>query len=169
MEKLQNIFKYLGILAPIILFFYSLFLLKKTKNYFFVFIIGCIFNNILNIILKLIFNQSRPDNSKIIELGLFNGRIFEIDKLGMPSGHAQNCGFELMFITLVFNNPSITTLYLIFSLISLMQRVLYNRHDILQVVFGFIIGLLVGYIFYTIAKKNIIGYLKMKDDDYGPK
>ena len=131
------------------------------------YVVGTILNTILNIILKLIIKEPRPSkDQKFIEIGVANGLFISYDKFGMPSGHAQNCGFALAFITLVFNNHLITTLYMIISLSSLMQRYFYNNHTILQLIVGFMIGLFVGYITYLLGSKYIMGNIKTKKDDY---
>ena len=44
---------YIGLFAPIILLFLSLFLLRNKKKYLYLFFYGFILNNILNIILKV--------------------------------------------------------------------------------------------------------------------
>ena len=111
-------------------------------------------------------NETVVGYQKFIEIGVTNGAIISFDKFGMPSGHAQNCGFSLAFITLVFNNPFITTIYLIISLISIMQRYIYNNHTVLQLIIGFIIGLIAGYITYLFGSKHIMGNIKTKKDDY---
>ena len=104
-----------------------------------------------------------------MQLGITHAKRIGFDKYGMPSGHAQHCGYILAFVTLVLNNPLITGLYSILSLICLYQRYLYQNHTILQVAVGFIIGLGVGYLFYLIGFKKLIGNIKMRPDDNGPK
>ena len=95
---------YIGLFAPIILFIITLFLLRNMRTYFNFFITGFILNGILNIILKIAIKESRPnDEQRKIEIGIVNGAYISFDKFGMPSGHAQNCGFCLSFITLVLN------------------------------------------------------------------
>jgi membrane-associated phospholipid phosphatase len=160
---------YIGLYAPIILFVFSLFLLRNKTIYLRFFVYGFILNNFLNIILKLAIKEPRPTNEqKAIEIGVINGARISFDKFGMPSGHAQNCGYCLAFITMVLNEPFITALYLLISIISLFQRYLYNNHTILQLIVGFIVGTTFGYLTYITANKYIIGNIKMKIDDNGP-
>ncbi len=160
---------YIGLYAPIILFILSLLLLRNMKRYLQFFLVGFIFNNFLNILLKLLIKQPRPTNDqKAIEIGVVNNARIGFDKFGMPSGHAQNCGFCLSFITMALNNPLITIIYSLISFISLIQRYMYNNHTILQLMIGFIIGLLIGYMTYIIGSKYIVGKITMKKDDYGP-
>lgn len=160
---------YIGSLAPIILFVLSILLLRNMKTYLRFFVFGFILNNILNIILKLAIKEPRPTkDQKAIEIGVTNGARISFDKFGMPSGHAQNCGYCLAFITMTLNNPYITSLYTIITFNSLFQRYSYNNHTILQLIIGIIIGTTFGYLIYTFANKNIIGNIKMKKDDNGP-
>ena len=160
---------YIGLYSPIILFILSLFLLRNMTIYLKFFLSGFILNNILNIILKLSIKEPRPSkDQKAIEVGIINGARIGFDKFGMPSGHAQNCGYCLSFITMAFNNPFITMIYSLISLVSLFQRYLYNNHTFLQLVTGFIVGLSFGYLTYIIGNKNITGNIKMKKDENAP-
>jgi len=160
---------YIGEYAPIILFLLSLFLLRNMKTYLQFFVSGFILNNILNILLKLAIKEPRPSNNqKAIEVGVINGARIGFDNFGMPSGHAQNCGYCFTFITMVINNPFITALYLIISVISLFQRYLCNNHNILQLIIGFIVGIGFGILVYQLGNKFITGNIKMKKDDNGP-
>jgi membrane-associated phospholipid phosphatase len=160
---------YIGLFAPIILLFVSLFLLRNKKKYLYFFFYGFILNNILNIILKVAIKEPRPtDEQKVIEIGIANGARISFDKFGMPSGHAQNCAYCLAFITMVLYDPLITAIYIVLTFNTLFQRYLYNNHTILQLVIGSFIGLLFGFITYTITNKNIMGNIKMKKDDNAP-
>ncbi len=160
---------YIGLYSPIILFLLSLFFLRNMTRYLKFFVSGFILNNILNIVLKLFIKESRPsDDQKTIEIAINNGVRVGFDKFGMPSGHAQNCGYCLLFITMTMNNPFITTLYMGITLISVSQRYSYNNHTILQLIIGLLIGSGFGYLTYSLGNKFIIGNIKMKQDEYGP-
>ena len=160
---------YIGLYAPLILFIISLLLLRNLQRYLQFFVSGFILNNILNIILKLTIKEPRPTtDQKAIEIGVVNGARISFDKFGMPSGHAQNCGFCLAFITMAINDPFVTALYLLTSVISLFQRYLYNNHTILQLIIGFTIGCGFGILVYGLGSKHIMGNIKMKKDENGP-
>ena len=160
---------YIGLYAPNILFVLSLFLLRNMKTYLQFFVFGTILNNILNIILKLAIKDARPSkDQKAIEIGIVNGARIGFDKFGMPSGHAQNCGYFLSFITMTLNEPIITALFSVISLISLFQRYLYNNHSILQLLVGLTIGIGFGYLIYYFGHKQLVGNIKLKKDDNGP-
>ena len=133
------------------------------------FVSGFVLNNILNIILKLFIKEPIPSNDqKTIEIAINNGLWVGFDKFRMPSSHAQNCGYCLVFIIMTFNNPFITTLYMGITLISVSQRYLYNNHTILQLTIGLLIGAGFGYLIYSLGNKFITGNIKMKKDEEGP-
>jgi membrane-associated phospholipid phosphatase len=164
-----SIFRDIGIFSPIILFVLTIILLRNKTKFLQFFVAGFIFNNILNILLKLIFKHPRPSSDKkTIEIAIHNGYWVDFDKFGMPSGHAQNCGFCLAYIFFSLNNPFFTYLYLFITIITLFQRYLYKRHTILQLIIGLIIGSLVGYSTYFLANKFIVGNISLKKDDDAP-
>lgn len=167
--QLRLIIDYIGYYAPVILFILSILLLRNMKRYLQFFVSGFILNNILNIILKLLIKEPRPVNDqKTIEIAITNGARVGFDKFGMPSGHAQNCGYSLLFIMMSIHNPFIVTIYLIITIISVFQRYLYNNHSGLQLVIGLLIGSGFGYLTYSSGNKFIMGNIKLKPDDYGP-
>ena len=160
---------YIGFYAPVILFFFTLLLLRNMRNYLQFFVIGFILNNILNILLKIAIKDARPnDEQRTIEIGIANGARIGFDKFGMPSGHAQNCGYCLSFITLTLNSPFITTFFASISVISLFQRYLNKNHSSLQLAVGLFIGILFGYLTYLLGNKYIMGNIKMRKDDNAP-
>jgi membrane-associated phospholipid phosphatase len=159
-------FNYIGLYAPIFLFFLTLILLRNQTTYLQFFVSGFILNNILNILLKLLFKQPRPSNDiKILEIAINNRLRIGFDKFGMPSGHAQNCGFCLIFLFLTLNNPFYIFLYVFITTASLFQRYLFHNHTILQLIIGFIIGNIVGYLTYILANSFIVGNITLKKDD----
>ena len=170
MLDIKLLLDYFGLVAPLVLLLISTFLLQNKIKYLQVYIVGFILNNILNAILKYAIKEPRPSkDSRILEIAISNQKRFGFDHYGMPSGHAQNCGYNLAFITLVLNNPFITGLYLVITAISLYQRYKYFNHTILQLIIGLIIGLGVGYLAYYVGNKWLKGNLKMQPDDFAPK
>lgn len=161
---------YIGLYAPIILIFISIFLLQNKTKYLQIYIIGLILNSILNAILKYAIKEPRPSvDSRILEIAIANGQRFGYDMYGMPSGHAQSCAYNLAFVTLVLNNSFITGLYLVMSAICVYQRHKYGNHTILQLIVGFFVGLIFGYLSYYVGNKWLKGNLMMKLDDFAPK
>ena len=160
------LFHYIGVYAPVLLFVISLLLLRQLPVFLRVFVSGVVLNNIANIILKMAIKEPRPFNDqKAGEIGVVDGERSSFDKFGMPSGHAQNCGFFVLFITMVLNNPYVTGLYSVVSVITLFQRYLYNNHTFLQLLFGFIIGGSIGYIMYLMGYMYLQGNVETSKDD----
>jgi membrane-associated phospholipid phosphatase len=154
------------IYMPILLFFISSFLLRNKMKYLSYFVAGYFANNGLNAILKLIIQEPRPSSdSKALEIGIANGERISFDKFGMPSGHAQACGFALVFMSMILDSPKWTAFYLVVSFITMAQRYIFNNHTILQLIVGFVTGGLFGGFTYMLANKNIMGCLKMRPDD----
>jgi membrane-associated phospholipid phosphatase len=160
MKKILDI---IGTTAPYTLFIISLFLLRNLKYHFIFYIFGFGLNNLLNVILKLLIREPRPSgDTKFIEL---MGNRVGHDKYGMPSGHAQNCFFSLVYITLALNQPSITLFYSGMSFISIIQRYEYKNHTLIQLFIGSIVGTLFAYLIYFFSGKFILGKLNHKKDD----
>jgi membrane-associated phospholipid phosphatase len=165
----------LGGYGPIILILLSWYLLFANNNLFFYFNVGLISNAILNIILKGIIQEPRPmfDSKKIKLMASHakdyffqNGIPFDI--YGMPSGHAQTAFFITVFLYLSLKHTNLLYLCIIFSLIICYQRVNFEFHSILQVIAGSIIGSIVAYIFYQLAREKIKGRIREREDDNGP-
>ena len=161
---------YIGLYAPIILIFISIFLLQNKPKYLQIYIIGLILNDALNAILKYTIKEPRPTkDSRILEMAIVNGERFGPSVYGMPSGHAQSCAYNLAFVTLVLNNSFITGSYLVISAISMYQRHKYFNHTVLQLIIGFSIGLIFGYLIYIVGNKWLKGNITIKLDDFAPK
>jgi len=167
--NLTNIVHLIGYLTPTIMLVTTGFLLRNKINYLSIFLYGYIFNIIVNSLLKWFIKEPRPTNDwKILQLGITHTKRVGFDKYGMPSGHAQHCGYILAFVTLVLDSPFLTGFFSILSTICLYQRYLYQNHTILQVIVGFFVGLSIGYLFYEIGFNKLVGNIKMKPDDDGP-
>lgn len=160
---MKKIFDTIGTTAPYTLFIISIFLLRNLKYYLFFYILGFGLNNLLNIALKLLIREPRPRNdTKFLE---FIGNRVSYDKYGMPSGHAQNCFYSLVYITLVLNQPIITLLYVGISFICIVQRYEYKNHTLTQLFAGSVVGILFAYLIYFFSGKYILGKATNKKDD----
>ena len=175
MEMISELFNKFGTFGPIILIFPSMYMLWNKNNLFFYYTVGLFINNILNWILKRIFQQSRPNiDQKYFDLALKHGKYIlfkdgiRYSIFGMPSGHSQSSFFSTVFIYLSLKKNNIAYIYLAVSLLTIMQRVIYNHHTVLQVIVGAAIGSAIGYLFYYLATENIKGIIREKLDDFGP-
>ena len=167
-----DIFYQFGTFGPFILMFLSIYLLWNTNNLFYYYIFGFLFNSLLNLILKGIIKQERP--SKYVNSNLcscnkltFNKKI-PYDFFGMPSAHSQSSLYSTIFIYLSFKKMNILYIYLFISFLTILQRVLFNYHTILQVFVGAIVGICFGFYIYFLARNKIQGHLTEKNDDFGP-
>ena len=175
MEMLSELFNEFGSFGPIILIFLSMYLLWNKNNLFFYYTVGVFIDNILNLILKGLFLQPRPNiDQKSFDLALKHGKRFifkdgiPYDLFGMPSGHSQSSFFSTIFIYLALRKNNIAYTYLAISLLTMTQRVISNQHTIPQVCAGAILGCGTGYLFYYIATQKVKGQIREKPDDFGP-
>lgn len=172
MKFFENIIDYIGFYTPLIIFLISLYLLFYKQLYLYYFLAGLVINNILNIILKLIIKEPRPNNEfKTIELAVKHGETIYFDKFGMPSGHLQNTLYILVYTLLVIGPTKFANLFILYFILAIIcgyQRFITRKHTILQIIIGSVIGSIIGYITYLFANKHIKGELKEKKDDYGP-
>lgn len=167
--SLTLIIDYIGYYAPMLLLFISVVFLSNRCTYLKFFIYGYAGTFILNMVLKQLIQEPRPSKDmKTLEIAIKNGQRIGFDKFGMPSGHAQTCGFCLAFMAMVFKSPYITMLYTIISIITMYQRYKYKNHTIMQLIIGFFIGIVTGLFVYLASYKTIKGVLKMKPDDNAP-
>jgi membrane-associated phospholipid phosphatase len=86
----------------------------------------------------------------------------------MPSGHAQAALYSTVFIYLALQKTNILYFYLLFSLLIITQRVVYNHHTVFQVIVGAFVGALFGYFVFSLAEKKIKNRIREKPDDFGP-
>ena len=142
---LYELLNLLGESGPITLFLLIIILLYKRKHYklLFLFTIFQIINNIINLLLKLLFKQPRPLNSP----HSIKEYIFKANKYGMPSGHAQNVISQTLFIIYYFNNTFLTLFSLMQSFITLAQRYYGNFHTLMQILVGSLVGGLMTILF----------------------
>jgi membrane-associated phospholipid phosphatase len=175
MEMLSELFNEFGSFGPVILIFLSMYLLWNKQNLFFYYTVGVFIDNILNIILKGLFLQPRPTiDKKEFDLALKHGKRFifkdgmPYDLFGMPSGHSQSSLFSTVFIYLSLRKNNIGYTYLAISLLTMLQRVIYSHHTVLQVCVGATVGSVTGYLFYCIANEKVKGQIREKPDDFGP-
>jgi membrane-associated phospholipid phosphatase len=174
-ELTQKFIHNFGKSGPFVLFVYSVYLLWNKSNLLYYYICGIFLDAILNLVLKGIIKEPRPsEDPKLFNVALKHSIRFKFidgypyDVFGMPSGHAQSSFFSTVFIYLALKDIKITILYLIVSLLTMYQRVLFNSHTVLQVLAGALVGILFGGFIHLMARQKIMGKLRAKKDDNGP-
>ena len=167
-----NIFESIGNNGPYIMIFTSFGLLFSKPRMLFYFVVGVFFNFIVNMILKGVIKQPRPEfNTKAFNIALHTNSmryIFGYDIYGMPSSHAQMAFFTSVFIYLSIKHTNFLYLYIIISLFICYQRIKIQYHSISQIVVGAIVGSGFGYLVYQLAREKIKGRIREKPDDDGP-
>ena len=174
-EYAKSFIHIFGKSGPLVLFVYSLYLLWNKSNLLYYYICGFFLSAILNIVLKGLIKEPRPsEDPKLFNIALKHSIRFKFingyphDTFGMPSGHAQSAFFSTVFIYLALKDIKISILYLIISLLTMYQRVLFNSHTVLQVLAGALVGILFAGFIYFMARQKITGKLRAKKDDNGP-
>jgi len=122
-------------------------------------LLGQILNEIINLILKRIFRQSRPITSDRLDYG-------------MPSSHAQFSvflAFALLFILYCHQSRfdkrmlfSLSLLSLLYPVVVCYSRVYLGYHDFLQVGAGILVGLAVGLLAKDYSPSKIDSCEKIK-------
>jgi membrane-associated phospholipid phosphatase len=164
----MHIFDEIGLYGPGILGISSLYVLREKPKYLFTYILAFSINIIVITILKLLFRHPRPNQDPAKFYAKERNSIIQFNAYGMPSGHAQSTVFSTVYIWLATKNYFITFLYASVSVLSMLQRVKYNFHTIVQIFVGLTLGIVIGYAAYIYAKKLIPGKLFEKPDDDGP-
>jgi len=140
-----------------IFFFLSVYLLYDKTRLLLLFIFCYFLNMIINIILKGIFQQPRPnEDDRLFNLELLNiqrsktkEHTISYERYGMPSGHAQLAFFSTFYIYFALKDNIWTIIYSLLSIFTLYQRVSYNYHTIFQVIIGSIIGMMCSFLLHS--------------------
>jgi membrane-associated phospholipid phosphatase len=173
MNSKENKLKIIENYGPIIVIIIIFFNLILKQNYLFFYLIGLCINTILNFTLKYIIKEKRPSlfykennlSEFAADISKKNNYTIPINNYGMPSGHAQNLGFSLGFIFLLTKNYYLLGIIFLISLIILYLRYTNHKHSLIQLVIGYFIGIIIGFIFYKIANHNIKGNMSRKKED----
>ena len=147
------------VLGNIILFIFfslSIYLLYDKPRLLFLFIICYFFNIIINLILKGLIQQTRPnEDHRLFNLELLNIQrsttkeyMVSYNRYGMPSQHAQLAFYSTIYIYFALKNNILTIFYLLLTLLTLYHIVLYNYHTIFQVIIGSIIGCVFSFLLH---------------------
>ena len=131
---------------------------KKVSYYLIAIIIAWqMCSHLLNISIKNTLRYPRPDSHKVENFQGLVPTAFNFltihRNFGMPSGHAQSVLSELTFLSLYFQNPLVTGIAGIQTIITLWQRYITHRHSPIQLFAGSVLGIGVGLVFYKIFPK----------------
>ena len=148
-EVIENIYanKYplfdlLGFFGPMIVFLINIFFLWNQKLYLYSYIGFSFFNSFINKILKQLFQQPRPSKS----VSFIGEKYDHVENFGMPSGHAQNIFFSLVYLYLVKQDTYVLLFSLFLACLTLFQRDKYKNHSKTQLFVGSVVGVCVAYL-----------------------
>lgn len=138
LREIKDLFKFIGVNAGIITFIIVCMAIYPSVFYIVAFIIGVFVNIQLNKILKYVFKEPRPSN-KYSSNSPYEGGVD--GKWGFPSGHAQVTSYAFIYLLLVKPKKTVFLILLgIFLCISVIQRYVYNKHTLTQLIAGLFIG-----------------------------
>lgn len=151
--QISNFVAYIGVFGPLVLsivIIFNLVIIGTRWQQTLLLSIWQPLSIIINSLLKKIINQDRPSNSK--HINSFE-RTIDTGSKGMPSGHAQMVGSEVVFSYLAGANTLVQIIAIIQMLITLWQRYTYRKHTIAQLLVGLIVGGIYSYIYWMIYAK----------------
>lgn len=160
MNKYLSILGYEGPNTLLALILLMLYLEGEINPYAYGAVLLCkAVNHLINITIKNILKAPRPDSHKDPNFSNLKPTLknfFIVHKeFGMPSGHAQDTVWELIFLALYFQKPWLTIIAGMQVLLTLWQRYKTRRHSIEQLAVGSSLGILVGITFYYLYKKYL--------------
>jgi membrane-associated phospholipid phosphatase len=71
---------------------------------------------------------------------------------GMPSGHSSSVAFSTAYMFFALHSKKISSLYLFITIVTAIQRVIYNFHYLDQVFIGFIVGTVIAAAAYYLTR-----------------
>jgi membrane-associated phospholipid phosphatase len=147
----------LGANGPIVLFFLNILVLSSsyTHEYAVLYIFFVFLDIFVNEVLKGIIKQPRPLGYKTNNEVYYNLDYNGVHKYGMPSGHAQSSAFSLTYIGLVTKSPLLIVAEMCIGSVVLYQRWATQKHTILQLIAGTIIGIIMGIFGYYVVDKKL--------------
>ena len=159
----------LGFYVPQLLLVIACFFLWSKPIYLITYLVGVFINIGINFFSKSVIQEPRPSEDRhLFNPAKMHLKRYSFDKYGMPSGHAQGAFYTSSFLFFSLKQNFLSLLCFLLSILTLFQRVKYQNHTVPQVVVGSVVGFAVGYLFYLMAKKDILGKIREKLDDNAP-
>ena len=122
----------------------SLFI-SNQPIFFIFYILFAGINIIINQYLTHIIKQKNPRNP----IKFLESDTFPKNRYGMPSIHSQNIFFSIIYCFLVCKK---ILLLLLIGCIVIYERYVFRDHTIKQLIYGALLGSIIGYISYSIVK-----------------
>jgi len=149
LNNLNNLFYAIGYFGDTISFFIICILIFNKFIFFIYYIIFFIINICINNFLTNQIKQKNPSHPiKFLESDTFSKKRY-----GMPSFHTQNIFFSIGYVFFILNNFIWRLVLLLIGIAVIYERYVFRDHTMEQLLYGSILGLLLGYISYFIVKK----------------
>jgi len=147
-NNLNNLLYALGYFGDTISFFIICILIFNKFIFFIFYIICFIINMCINNYLTNKIKQKNPSNPiKFLESDTFFKKRY-----GMPSFHTQNIFFSIGYVFFILNNFIWRLVFLLIGISVIYERYVFRDHTMKQLLYGSLLGLLLGYISYCIVK-----------------
>ena len=147
-NNLNNLLYSLGYFGDTISFFIICILIFNKFIFFIFYIICFIINMGINNYLTNKIKQKNPSHPiKFLESDSFSKKRY-----GMPSFHTQNMFFSIGYVFFILNNFIWKLVLLLIGFAVIYERYVFRDHTMEQLLYGALLGSLIGYIFYFIVK-----------------
>ena len=112
---------------------------KILEHYFTVLFSGLVIDVVVITVLKLAFRRARPAHNQDDMVG----SVTSVDKFSFPSGHATRAAMLATFFILNVSDSRKHVIYVTFwSICVCLSRVALGRHHMIDVMCGYIVGIL---------------------------
>lgn len=158
-SQLMKLVDYIGFYGPIIMIVLVTFGLWGRTKYLIFFLLFFIANYYFNEILKSYIKEPRPAAFNSTQSPTLKYEYFANHRsYGMPSGHAQDVFYSLIFLFLAKTQFTVYSVAGIFvSAITVFQRFKTKRHSAKQLAAGAVVGGAVAYLAQLVASHMVIG------------
>lgn len=134
----------------------SYLLYYKYFMWTYIYVLFYIINYYLIMFLQKNIKDPRPNDGKEFMKDEFKN----YEAYGMPSGHTQTAFFSLVFFYMVTHSIPWLIIMLFIAACTIIQRLIYRKHYITQIILGGIIGSILGYsTFFYINDYKKNGYI----------
>ncbi len=99
-------------------------------------VFGFIFTGAIVVIIRKIYFKNRPDKQE------YHNQIEKIDAASFPSWHAARITYLALIFTTFFTNTILSLIFILITLITIYSRIYLRKHDWMDVVGGFALGLI---------------------------
>ena len=148
LNNLNNLLYAVGYFGDTISFFIICMLIFNNFKFFIFYVICFIINMYFNNYLTNLIKQKNPSHP----IKFLESETYSKKRYGMPSFHSQNMFFSIGYAFFILNNFIWKLILLLIGFAVIYERYVFRDHTMEQLLYGAILGLIIGYIFYLIVK-----------------